>query len=291
MYRVQLRVTTANIKDASTDDAVMVRLGSGPGTWIDSSADDHQRGRTYLYDLIPQTTGNQGMRIRDITMLNVSKTGSDGWCIGSLELIVNGGVIYQATYPRGQWLDNSKGKTRTHTIASSTLRASRQWKQYKNAQPSPVIPQLELEQRIESIIGHYIHDEQKLQWGKLSGRGVEVTFKDHQTLHVDLDLKIAIKNFPDAALDVDFDIEVTTRNGAIDLTAKNIQAHVTSKLHQTLLAANGLAGGTNQTKLNRMITKQIRQSLGGRPVSVSTGNLNLTALVTAGGNVVLLPQR
>ena len=46
VYRAQLRVKTANVKDANTDDAVMVRLGNMPGTWLDLSIDDRERGRT-----------------------------------------------------------------------------------------------------------------------------------------------------------------------------------------------------------------------------------------------------
>jgi hypothetical protein len=154
-----------------------------------------------------------------------------------------------------------------------------------------VIPRIELEQRIESIIGHYIHNVKQIRWGKLSGRGVEVSYKNAETLHVDLDLKIAISKFPDAALDVDFDIKITSRNGAIDLTVMNIQSRVTSKVHRAVLAANGFAGGTKAAGLNRMITKQIRQSLGGRPISVSTGNLNLGVYINSQGDVVLLPKR
>lgn len=35
LYRVQLRVKTANRKDAGTDDSVKVRINGAAGTWID----------------------------------------------------------------------------------------------------------------------------------------------------------------------------------------------------------------------------------------------------------------
>jgi hypothetical protein len=287
---VRLRVKTANVKDANTDDSVMVRLGNGPGTWIDSSIDDHERGRTYTYDLIPQTIGNRAMKIRDIRSLKISKTGSNGWCIQWIELIVNGRVIFRTAFPGGHWLDNSNGKLRTLSINSLKLRTNSRWELYKSPNPNPVIPRLELEQRIESIFGHHLHSKEQITWGKRSGRGVEVSYKNSETLHVDLDLKIVVKRFPDAGLDVDFDIVVRSRNGRIEMTVTNLESRVSSKAHRALLAANGFLGGTNSAELARSITRQIRQTLGGRPVSVSTGNLDLTVLVTAGGNVVLFPK-
>lgn len=78
MYRAQLRVKTANVKHAGTNDAVMVRLGSLPGTWLDVATNDRERGRTNLYDIGLFTERKRGVIIRDIQALNISKTGSDG---------------------------------------------------------------------------------------------------------------------------------------------------------------------------------------------------------------------
>ncbi|MCR9117031.1 MAG: hypothetical protein NXI22_08830, partial [bacterium] len=86
VYRAQLRVKTANVKNAGTDDPVMARLGSVPGTWLDVATDDRERGRTNLYDIGLFNVGNRGVAIRDIRSLTISKTGSDGWNIESLEL-------------------------------------------------------------------------------------------------------------------------------------------------------------------------------------------------------------
>lgn len=144
-----------------------------------------------------------------------------------------------------------------------------------------------MEQRVESIIGHHIHADDRIQWGKLHGRGVEVSYKDSKTLHVDLDLKIDIETFPDAALDVDFDIAITMRDGAIDLTVNNFKSRIASKLHRTLLAASGFFGGPSQKSLQNTINEQVRLSLGGRPISVPTGGWTLRANVTRQGDVQL----
>ena len=63
-----------------------------------------------------------------------TKTGSDGWAIESLELIVNGRVIYQTTFPGGRWLDNSKGKTRTLVIPGYWLRTNPKWTAIQESQ-------------------------------------------------------------------------------------------------------------------------------------------------------------
>lgn len=252
--------------------------------------DDHERGRSYLYDLVLLNAGSQGLKIRDITQLEISKTGSNGWCIESLELIANNRVIYQKTFSGGQWLDNSKGKQPKLVISSRSLRANAKWRAFKSPRPSGVIKRIELEQRIESIIGHYIHADKKVQWGKLSGRGVEVTQKDAQTVHVDLDLKAVVKYFPDAAVDVDFDIRITTRRGAIDLQILNFKPRITSRPHKALLAVNGFFGGTNKSQLQRSIREEIQRNLAGRALSVSTGELNLVSMVNHSGDVILLPK-
>ncbi|QEG33763.1 PLAT/LH2 domain-containing protein [Bythopirellula goksoeyrii] len=286
VYRVQMRVKTANVKDAGTDDAVEVRLGSLPATWLDLAINDRERGQTDLYDISLLNVGNRGVMIRDIRNLNISKTGSNGWCIETIELLVNGRVIYKTTFPGGQWLDNSKGKSPTLLIGTSGLRANAKWKEFTSPGPSLLIKRLELEQRIESIIGHHIHADKRVKWGKLYGRGVEVSYKDSKTLHVDLDLMLDVKGL-ESGLDFDFDIQVSSRNGAIDLTVTNFETRIGSKIYKAILAANGFLGGSNQGDLKRMITSQVQNSLGGRPVSVSTGDYNLTAKVTSAGDVRL----
>jgi hypothetical protein len=279
-------VKTANVKDAGTDDAVMVRLGNMPGTWVDLAINDRERGQTNLYDLGQLKVGNRAAMIRDIRTLTISKTGSDGWSIESLELIVNGRAIYRSAFPGGRWLDNSKGKTRRLLITSTKLRTNSRWELYKSTFPSLTISRLEMEQRVESIIGHHIHTDKRIQWGKLHGRGVEVSYKDSKTLQVDLDLMVDVPG-PNVSLDVDFDIRITTRNGAIDLTVTNLKSRIASNLHKAILAANGFAGGTSRAALEKKINEQVRRSLGGRPISVSTGKLKLSAKVTSGGDVRL----
>ena len=89
--------------DANTDDAVQVRLNGRNATWMDQPGDDRERGDLFTYDLM--LTDPSGIstlsRVRDITMLEVTKTGSDGWCFTTLDLMINGKSIYSQSFGLG----------------------------------------------------------------------------------------------------------------------------------------------------------------------------------------------
>ena len=125
----QIKVRTADHDDAGQYDGVLVRLNGANETWLDSGADDFERGKTCTFDLL-QVNANGAVvltKLSDIQFLEISKTGSDGWCFSELELIVNGRTIYKANYPRGQWLDNSGGARLMHKITGATLRSGSLW--------------------------------------------------------------------------------------------------------------------------------------------------------------------
>jgi hypothetical protein len=292
IYRAQLRVRTADRKDANTDDAVQVRLNGRNATWMDQPGDDRERGDLFTYDLM--LTDPSGIstlsRVRDITMLEVTKTGSDGWCFTTLDLMINGKSIYSQSFGEGKWLDNDKGRRAVYQGSRTALRRNGSWKNYTTPKPNPVITRSELESRIAAIVGHHLHFDEGIKWGKLHGRGVEVSQKDTQTVHIDLDLQSVVNNLPDPEVDVDFDVHIYAADGELNLELQNFKVDVDSTFYDVLLGVNGFFGGTSMRGLNRSITRQVKQQLGGRVGGVSTGNVELEVYVNPQGDVVLIPK-
>lgn len=129
MYRVQLRVTTADREDAQHNDAVKVRLNAGHEAWLVPGDDGFVRGTTQTFDLSLCSASDilAIARLDDIEMLEISKLGNDGWCLSHVELIVNGRTVYRVSYSHGHWLDNSGGSQLSLIISGSKLRTHALW--------------------------------------------------------------------------------------------------------------------------------------------------------------------
>ncbi len=225
IWRAQLRMVVADVDDAGTDDSVKVQLNDGHQTWLDYGRDDFQRDSDFTYDLVLTNLA----KLDDIKYLRITKEGTDGLCLKSFELLVNGKRIYSQNLAVGRvpcrWLDGDDGHAPSLTVARQTLRAHTLWQQYTQPFPPLVIPREELESRIESILGDKLHGT-KLYWGHISGRAVEVTRKDDHTVHVDLDLAYDLDNWFDPEVDVDLDMGLACSSGKISLTGSNVQVHV-----------------------------------------------------------------
>lgn len=290
IYRAQIMLRTANRDDAGQDDGVLIKLNGQNATWCDSGEDDFERGKTHTYDLmLVDMNGTPTLaRLRDIAMLEISKTGSDGWCVSDVELIINNVPIFRKNYPGGKWLDTGKLST---MISSQELRSHSMWQSWRSPQPSPVVPRAEIESRIESLVGHFLHGK-KVGLGKVYGRSaVEASHRDAQTLHVDLDLEYSIDNFPNLEVDVDFDIVFETRNNQVAVTVRNLNVDVPSKVVAAVSFVNGLFGGTTKTQLMNYIERQIMRQLQGGRFAVPTGNYTVSVIVGGNGDVVLLPKK
>ena len=165
VIRLQVELTTANVSDANTNDGVFVDIG-GQRTWLDLNRDDFERGDTHRYDLalVADTA--------DIRLLTLGKTGSDGWCVADLKLLVNGGYMFEQSFadqPGGcLWLDSEGGASLTYQITAATLRAHPLWSAYRA--PLPQLTRTatgytgsfdlsadELSARIEGMVGNAIH--------------------------------------------------------------------------------------------------------------------------------------
>jgi hypothetical protein len=292
IYRAQIKIRTADRDDAGQDDGVKIRLNDGNETWLDSGADDFERGQTRTYDLLQFNASGSGTltKLRDIQMLEISKTGSDGWCVSDVELIINGRPIYKINYPQGKWLDNSGGARLSTTIDGATMRGSAEWRGYTPPAPSPVLARAELESRVEAIIGHFAHGRGVGLGQVFGGRAVEVTRAGDNMIHVDLDMEAYVDYAPDPELDVDFDIEFQSSNNQIQVTVKNVKADLHSTLATVLLKVNSIFGGTSKDQLVSYINRQLRRQLEGAMFAIPTGNLNLSVSVTPAGDVILLPR-
>ncbi|MBM3225489.1 MAG: hypothetical protein FJZ47_17040 [Candidatus Tectomicrobia bacterium] len=212
--RLEILLTTADIADAGTDDAVFVDAG-GHRTYLDHDIDDFTRGASRRYDL---TLVGDTADIRQVTL---GKTGTDGWCVKALKLLVNGRSMFRQSFtgkPGGcLWLDNEGGAKLTHTITTAQLHAHQDWAKYqaplpalqKTAQGHTGSFQLsagELRERIEGMVGNAIHGT-ALYWHE-TGQGVEVAPHPTQgnAIHVTVRVGGDAGIFPDANITITFDL-------------------------------------------------------------------------------------
>ncbi|MBI3470381.1 MAG: hypothetical protein HY013_03385 [Candidatus Solibacter usitatus] len=150
VWRVQLRLTTTTAASAGTDDDLKVQLNAVNGAWLDYARNDFEPGDSFYYDLSLAGV----VRLKDITMLSLQKTGSDGWGLQSLALYVNGARIYSIDFGGGRWFDNNGPDTRTLVISSTVLRTSVDWKMYGSPLPPTVVSAAELKSVEESAHGN-----------------------------------------------------------------------------------------------------------------------------------------
>ncbi|MCB1739287.1 MAG: hypothetical protein KDK91_02880 [Gammaproteobacteria bacterium] len=108
VHRLQLRIRIADVSHAGTDDDLEVRLQTpswivptttnwiprGNNTWVDSTADDFERGTDRSYDLMTSRVSQAS----DITMITVAKTGDDALCIAELELFIDEVPAFDRTF-------------------------------------------------------------------------------------------------------------------------------------------------------------------------------------------------
>src|SRR5581483_8917957 len=146
----------------------------------------------------------------DINFLRISKTGDDGMCVKAFSLLINGSPAYVRDFSGlsagCRWFDTDSSGTPSYTVAGATLRADARWRAYTQPEVPTSLSRTELESRIEGGIGSFMYDN-RLYWGHLHGRAVEVSYKDAGTLHVDLDLAYD-SILPDPEVDVDFDVAI-----------------------------------------------------------------------------------
>lgn len=246
LWRAQIELTTADVADAGTDDRVSVRLSDDNTnfTWLDYGRDDFERKTKYTYDLridyVPL--------LSDANSIKIQKYGTNGWCLSSFRLLLNGVEAYTqsfASQPGGcLWLDNDDGHLPSHSVSHPTLRSHPKWQGF--VQPARflltpgtppqitatlTIPQAEIESRVESLFGDGMQFT-PAGWGGLHGpRHVEATASTEPgSVHFDLDLEADLDNdvIPDTDVDLDFDLRFQPQcssdgsRAEVVLTAANV---------------------------------------------------------------------
>ncbi len=205
--RLQLRVRTADVADADTNDDVNVSVKDyePDGTWLDYGRDDFERGDKFTYELLPPDV----TELSDIHQIHILKPGTDGWCIAELALLADGIKVYEQYFGETavtcRWLDDANGQQNHLTIGRDALRAHPSWQAYKQRIPSLSLERVDLANRIEGIVGHIIHDDVyvdalpfymgnvDVSWtgDALDGtRHVNISKKDEQAVHVDFELDV-----------------------------------------------------------------------------------------------------
>src|SRR5262249_3724559 len=148
--RLRLRLRTANVEDANTDDGVNVSLrdNDGGGTWLDYGRNDFERGDEFTYELMLNGISD----LSDINDIFLLKPGTDGWCIESIALIADDAIVngvnkgveifnqqFGSTPSTCQWLDDENGHQTYFVIGRDTLRAHPLWQTYQEPFPATTL--------------------------------------------------------------------------------------------------------------------------------------------------------
>lgn len=100
--------------------------------------------------------------LSDIHHIHILKPGTDGWCLASLALLVDGIEVYEQhfgeTSATCRWLDDANGQQSYLIIGRETLRAHPAWQAYRPPLPSTLLRRTELADRIEATVGDIIHE-------------------------------------------------------------------------------------------------------------------------------------
>jgi hypothetical protein len=243
VVRAQLRITTADVEDAGTDDDILVSLRENNYTWLNYGrildhseqsgtqlydGDDFERGNTFTYDLNLDGIS----QVRDIKWIVLSKAGDEGWCVRKVELLINNqqpAVSYTFNTPR--WLDNRTSDYRSVIINFTTLRNSPLWNSTNLRSPSltlTISPQ-ELVSRIHSKFGHAMHGT-KAYWAKPIAGPVTMKTINESTIEVKVFLHGSASVIPDPDVWIRFNLVAVCAGNDLKIEAQNISSSVSMQL-------------------------------------------------------------
>ena len=214
VWRVQLRLETADVTEGGTSDRVEVKLNSNNSTWLYSNRGFKPRG-FHTYDL----NVDYVKKLRDIQMVQISKPGSDSWYIKSIALYVNGKAVYSIYHFYDLLYLGNNG---IHFIMPHELRNDSLWRSYIVPVPPMSFSRAELEARIEGIVGDFLSDtlwtgwSPALKWEKYNH--VVVWEAGPRRIQV----KLGLRYYYDVDVNVSFDLEFSCLAGKIFLVTKNL---------------------------------------------------------------------
>jgi hypothetical protein len=227
VYRLQLRLRVANVADAGTDDALEVRLQSpswlvptvtnwkpaGNSTWVDSTANDFERGSDKVYDLMLDNVAT----LPDITQVTLAKPGSDSLCVAGLDLYSNGLLAYSRTYGDTAATCAPVGGDAVLSVDYNALRSSAPWQQVGTVIPTGY-DGASLRAIIEAYFGHGLHGFGELR----NGGTISNTRASEDRLNVSVPIRVHdVPILGDVDSDVRFDL-VLTPNGRMSI--ENVDA-------------------------------------------------------------------
>lgn len=267
IWRLQLRVKVADFSGAGLgEEPLRVYVGGNverPAvqTVVDYGRDDFEQADHFTYDL------NLGhiRDLNDITNLVLSNRSTDALYIEEFAFVINQRDVFSRYF--GATADSAVriAEVFSYSVEFAELRNDPAWQLFVNTskefpgfdlmplidtlpdgRKQIVIPAEQIVSRTESLVGHMLNVDQairdRFRWGFISGPAVEVSKVNDKTLHFDLDLEAMINNWPNPALDLDFDIEVATRCDSakrklnVDLTSKNFTSSTDFTLWKDILS-------------------------------------------------------
>lgn len=218
IWRAQVQFVTASIGDAGSDDNVKIKLNDANRTWLESGWDDFEPG-TRTYDLRMEGVS----RLSDIDYFKIEKTGSDGWAIKQMFLIINGKPIYYQEFQPALWLDNENSNSRVYFIDDLFMRPRGDWANYTVPVRPNIVTLEDMRFRIESLMGDFAYIDFYTYMNRHGAYSVEPHTLDADTWRVDLDFANPKQwPAPDTDVDADFDLTVSCLNGRPDFKIANI---------------------------------------------------------------------
>jgi|GEM_PF-1702308 len=103
MNKLKIKVTTADVAWAGTDDTVTLKL-AGRSWNLDNDGNDFERGDTNTFTLDPKS----GIRVSDINTITIIKSSdgvAGGWKLKGLQLTINDSVVYN-NQSINKWLED-----------------------------------------------------------------------------------------------------------------------------------------------------------------------------------------
>jgi len=237
VWRAQIQLKTASIDDANTDDAIQIALRKQDmssitvrnmpmmmrdievhdikPTFPDSPKNDFEKGDNKIYDLLVKDIKT----INDINQLTIQKFYSDGWCLKSYALHINEIKVFSEEFNNCQWFDNEPFEHRKYILEGWELRTfSNDWKKSYDNQKFPVTYEtVDLEKKIEALIGHINNYDTHYSWEG----NVDVRWIEDNTFSIEFDLK--------KERNLDFDIDGTVfLAGDVDCRSGTVFMNVVS---------------------------------------------------------------
>jgi hypothetical protein len=220
LSRVRLEIRVADVDGAGTTDRVGVSLNDtqwGNFTGLNYSINDFGQSSTFKYDLDMEGIPN----LHDIANITIRKYGNDTLCLRSIKLLLDEvtavSKVFGNTSTTCRSINGPSTTTGRFSVSHAELRATSSFINWVPPTPTLAdltIPQEQLEERLEGIMGDMIWSSPDVHWGEKRGAEyVEVSAdEDPQSIDVDYDLegKVSWSENPEV------DVKLTLRFDLVD---------------------------------------------------------------------------